>query len=218
MPKLEQSFQFFQPQVRLLNVLPSRASRVRWEWIFMFILMQMVEILLHYADRTLKKCPDQGKIQVMEQHFQVRCSRGLFCIDFLKFLFRNSFAVKVTCVTAVPCWWMLMCWVWKWQVHKWLCSPFPANCGWKSCNCASYQLTQKLHWFCAVLARLHFVLCRMYCLAGSLTVATAFLRVFFFFFFPPGRGACHSRLLPLTPAHVSPSLQVFSPRVGHWPM
>nr|XP_020735609.1 vacuolar protein sorting-associated protein 8 homolog isoform X2 [Odocoileus virginianus texanus] len=32
---------------------------------------RMVEILLHYADRALKKCPDQGKIQVMEQHFQV---------------------------------------------------------------------------------------------------------------------------------------------------
>ncbi|KFZ52608.1 Vacuolar protein sorting-associated protein 8, partial [Podiceps cristatus] len=31
---------------------------------------RMVEILLHYADRALKKCPDQGKIQVMEQHFQ----------------------------------------------------------------------------------------------------------------------------------------------------
>ncbi|XP_029766966.1 vacuolar protein sorting-associated protein 8 homolog [Terrapene carolina triunguis] len=31
---------------------------------------RMVEILFHYADRTLKKCPDQGKIQVMEQHFQ----------------------------------------------------------------------------------------------------------------------------------------------------
>ncbi|GAB1300127.1 Vacuolar protein sorting-associated protein 8 homolog [Apodemus speciosus] len=30
----------------------------------------MVEILFHYADRALKKCPDQGKIQVMEQHFQ----------------------------------------------------------------------------------------------------------------------------------------------------
>lgn len=189
MPKLEQSFQCFQPEVRLLNVLPNRACRVKWEWIFMFILMQMVEILLHYADRTLKKCPDQGKIQVMEQHFQVQCSRGLFCIDFLKFLFRHSFAVKVTCVTAVTCWWMLICWVWKWQVHKWLCSPFPANCGWKNCNYASYQLTQKLHWFCAVLARLHFVLCRMYCSAGSLTVATAFLRVFFFF---PHRTWCLS--------------------------
>lgn len=33
--------------------------------------LQMVEILFHYADRALKKCPDQGKIQVMEQHFQV---------------------------------------------------------------------------------------------------------------------------------------------------
>uniref|UniRef100_A0A8C9MPR9 Vacuolar protein sorting-associated protein 8 homolog n=1 Tax=Serinus canaria TaxID=9135 RepID=A0A8C9MPR9_SERCA len=31
---------------------------------------RMVEILLHYTDRTLKKCPDQGKIQIMEQHFQ----------------------------------------------------------------------------------------------------------------------------------------------------
>ena len=33
---------------------------------------RMVEILFHYADRALKKCPDQGKIQVMEQHFQIR--------------------------------------------------------------------------------------------------------------------------------------------------
>uniref|UniRef100_A0A8C3X6S9 Vacuolar protein sorting-associated protein 8 homolog n=1 Tax=Catagonus wagneri TaxID=51154 RepID=A0A8C3X6S9_9CETA len=32
---------------------------------------RMVEILFHYADRALKKCPDQGKIQVMEQHFQI---------------------------------------------------------------------------------------------------------------------------------------------------
>nr|KAF6384137.1 VPS8 subunit of CORVET complex [Pipistrellus kuhlii] len=32
---------------------------------------RMVEILFHYTDRALKKCPDQGKIQVMEQHFQV---------------------------------------------------------------------------------------------------------------------------------------------------
>ncbi len=31
----------------------------------------MVEILLQYVDRSLKKCPEQGKIQVMEQHFQV---------------------------------------------------------------------------------------------------------------------------------------------------
>ncbi|KAH0623915.1 hypothetical protein JD844_007114, partial [Phrynosoma platyrhinos] len=31
---------------------------------------RMVEILIHYADRIMKKCPDQGKIQVMEQHFQ----------------------------------------------------------------------------------------------------------------------------------------------------
>lgn len=40
----------------------------------------MVEILLHYTDRTLKKCPDQGKIQVMEQHFQVQCLTWLFDI------------------------------------------------------------------------------------------------------------------------------------------
>uniref|UniRef100_A0A286XK40 Vacuolar protein sorting-associated protein 8 homolog n=1 Tax=Cavia porcellus TaxID=10141 RepID=A0A286XK40_CAVPO len=31
---------------------------------------RMVEILFHYADRALRKCPEQGKIQVMEQHFQ----------------------------------------------------------------------------------------------------------------------------------------------------
>uniref|UniRef100_A0A8C9U8E0 Vacuolar protein sorting-associated protein 8 homolog n=1 Tax=Serinus canaria TaxID=9135 RepID=A0A8C9U8E0_SERCA len=37
---------------------------------FLFVVIQMVEILLHYTDRTLKKCPDQGKIQIMEQHFQ----------------------------------------------------------------------------------------------------------------------------------------------------
>lgn len=67
-------------QVNLLNLLLSRASSVGFEWIFLFIVIQMVEILLHYADRTLKKCPDQGKIQVMEQHFQVWCSRGLSCI------------------------------------------------------------------------------------------------------------------------------------------
>uniref|UniRef100_A0A671L2W7 Vacuolar protein sorting-associated protein 8 homolog n=1 Tax=Sinocyclocheilus anshuiensis TaxID=1608454 RepID=A0A671L2W7_9TELE len=31
---------------------------------------KMVEILLQYVDRSLKKCPEQGKIQAMEQHFQ----------------------------------------------------------------------------------------------------------------------------------------------------
>ncbi|MGH0136272.1 UNVERIFIED_CONTAM: hypothetical protein FKN15_064524 [Acipenser sinensis] len=31
---------------------------------------KMTEILFQYADRSLKKCPEQGKIQVMEQHFQ----------------------------------------------------------------------------------------------------------------------------------------------------
>ncbi|XP_048866452.1 vacuolar protein sorting-associated protein 8 homolog isoform X1 [Brienomyrus brachyistius] len=31
---------------------------------------KMVEILLQYAERSLKRCPEQGKIQVMEQHFQ----------------------------------------------------------------------------------------------------------------------------------------------------
>lgn len=31
---------------------------------------KMVEILLQYVERSLKKCPEQGKIQVMEQHFQ----------------------------------------------------------------------------------------------------------------------------------------------------
>uniref|UniRef100_A0A3B1KEN4 Vacuolar protein sorting-associated protein 8 homolog n=1 Tax=Astyanax mexicanus TaxID=7994 RepID=A0A3B1KEN4_ASTMX len=31
---------------------------------------KMVEILFQYVDRSLKKCPEQGKIQVLEQHFQ----------------------------------------------------------------------------------------------------------------------------------------------------
>ncbi|XP_053326950.1 vacuolar protein sorting-associated protein 8 homolog isoform X2 [Spea bombifrons] len=31
---------------------------------------KMVEILLQYTDKALRKCPEQGKIQVMEQHFQ----------------------------------------------------------------------------------------------------------------------------------------------------
>ncbi|KAM9726368.1 vacuolar protein sorting-associated protein 8 homolog isoform 2-T2 [Menidia menidia] len=31
---------------------------------------KMVEILLQFSDYALKKCPEQGKIQVMEQHFQ----------------------------------------------------------------------------------------------------------------------------------------------------
>lgn len=31
---------------------------------------KMVEILLQYVERSLKKCPEHGKIQVMEQHFQ----------------------------------------------------------------------------------------------------------------------------------------------------
>ncbi|XP_063789062.1 vacuolar protein sorting-associated protein 8 homolog isoform X2 [Pseudophryne corroboree] len=31
---------------------------------------KIVEILLQYIDKALRKCPEQGKIQVMEQHFQ----------------------------------------------------------------------------------------------------------------------------------------------------
>ncbi|KAM8934115.1 vacuolar protein sorting-associated protein 8 homolog [Pelodytes ibericus] len=31
---------------------------------------KIVEILLQYTDKALRKCPEQGKIQVMEQHFQ----------------------------------------------------------------------------------------------------------------------------------------------------
>uniref|UniRef100_A0A3Q0RJ38 VPS8 subunit of CORVET complex n=1 Tax=Amphilophus citrinellus TaxID=61819 RepID=A0A3Q0RJ38_AMPCI len=31
---------------------------------------KMVEILFQFAEHALKKCPEQGKIQVMEQHFQ----------------------------------------------------------------------------------------------------------------------------------------------------
>lgn len=42
---------------------------------------QMVEILLQFAECALKKCPEHGKIQVMEQHFQVilmRCEKLIF--------------------------------------------------------------------------------------------------------------------------------------------
>ncbi|XP_063285959.1 vacuolar protein sorting-associated protein 8 homolog isoform X1 [Pelobates fuscus] len=31
---------------------------------------KIIEILLQYTDKALRKCPEQGKIQVMEQHFQ----------------------------------------------------------------------------------------------------------------------------------------------------
>lgn len=31
----------------------------------------MVEMIFQFADFALKKCPEQGKIQVMEQHFRV---------------------------------------------------------------------------------------------------------------------------------------------------
>lgn len=33
----------------------------------------MVEMILQFADFALKRCPEQGKIQVMEQHFHVSC-------------------------------------------------------------------------------------------------------------------------------------------------
>lgn len=32
---------------------------------------QMVEMIFQFADFALKKCPEQGKIQVLEQHFHV---------------------------------------------------------------------------------------------------------------------------------------------------
>lgn len=35
------------------------------------VFSQMVEILFQYVERSLKKCPEQGKIQLLEQHFQV---------------------------------------------------------------------------------------------------------------------------------------------------
>lgn len=44
----------------------------------------MVEILIQYADRTMKKCPDQGKIQVMEQYFQVQYFGAVSFIYFFK--------------------------------------------------------------------------------------------------------------------------------------
>uniref|UniRef100_A0A8C5YI08 Vacuolar protein sorting-associated protein 8 homolog n=1 Tax=Microcebus murinus TaxID=30608 RepID=A0A8C5YI08_MICMU len=59
---------------------------------------RMVEILFHYADRALKKCPDQGKIQVMEQHFQYFfpfCYRDLLFSQIYDKLSENSVAKGV---------------------------------------------------------------------------------------------------------------------------
>lgn len=33
--------------------------------------VQMIEIIFQFAEYALKRCPEQGKIQVMEQHFHV---------------------------------------------------------------------------------------------------------------------------------------------------
>ncbi|KTF73814.1 hypothetical protein cypCar_00025298, partial [Cyprinus carpio] len=53
---------------------------------------KMVEILLQYVDRSLKKCPEQGKIQVMEQHFQVMGHQQKFFQMSLKWCYlRESF-------------------------------------------------------------------------------------------------------------------------------
>lgn len=46
----------------ILNVVP----------ILVLSWVQMVEILFQFAEYALKKCPEHGKIQVMEQHFHVR--------------------------------------------------------------------------------------------------------------------------------------------------
>lgn len=42
-------------------------------WLILFFggAGQMVEMIFQFADFALKKCPEQGKIQVLEQHFQV---------------------------------------------------------------------------------------------------------------------------------------------------
>lgn len=40
--------------------------------------VQMVEMIFQFADFALKKCPEQGKIQVLEQHFHV--SQRTSCI------------------------------------------------------------------------------------------------------------------------------------------
>lgn len=181
-------------QVSLLNILPSKASSVEFEWIFFFIVIQMVEILLHYADRTLKKCPDQGKIQVMEQHFQVWRSRALSCIQLLNILIghccKNSLSVfekywcdspEVSSLCAI----MKSGLSYSWVAGQNLYTHCPLQkCDQsfslhepavgKTCSCASSQLIQITHWFCSVLANFSFVLCRVCCLAGILPVLTAF--------------------------------------------
>uniref|UniRef100_A0A8C2I9T4 VPS8 subunit of CORVET complex n=1 Tax=Cyprinus carpio TaxID=7962 RepID=A0A8C2I9T4_CYPCA len=64
---------------------------------------KMVEILLQYVDRSLKKCPEQGKIQVMEQHFQIyprlvenSVARGVF----LESLEPYILSERIGCLTA----------------------------------------------------------------------------------------------------------------------
>ncbi|KAI4812965.1 hypothetical protein KUCAC02_024324, partial [Chaenocephalus aceratus] len=41
---------------------------------------KMVEILFQFAEHALKKCPEHGKIQVMEQHFHREASSILHCL------------------------------------------------------------------------------------------------------------------------------------------
>ncbi|MGH0128296.1 UNVERIFIED_CONTAM: hypothetical protein FKN15_001270 [Acipenser sinensis] len=55
----------------------------------------MTEILFQYADRSLKKCPEQGKIQVMEQHFQCFLGRDLLFNQIYSKLGENSVAKGV---------------------------------------------------------------------------------------------------------------------------
>ncbi|KAI2668446.1 hypothetical protein H4Q32_005170 [Labeo rohita] len=58
---------------------------------------KMVEILLQYVDRSLKKCPEQGKIQVMEQHFQDMVP---VMVDYCLLLQRTYYILLCVCVSA----------------------------------------------------------------------------------------------------------------------
>uniref|UniRef100_A0A7N6AE94 RING-type domain-containing protein n=1 Tax=Anabas testudineus TaxID=64144 RepID=A0A7N6AE94_ANATE len=63
---------------------------------------KMVEILFQFAEHALKKCPEQGRIQVMEQHFHVRqpTVQCQACLSLLDVLFNQLYARLVENMVA----------------------------------------------------------------------------------------------------------------------
>lgn len=77
----------FGDPVKRKGVVADKVGRKKYKlWIEYFFLKcfyslffggQMVEMIFQFADFALKRCPEQGKIQVMEQHFHVSHSTNL---------------------------------------------------------------------------------------------------------------------------------------------